>query len=147
MENILFKTFGLSEKLTENLDAMACVMNYSNPNWSFRILVPTERRDIVYFAIYKNAYYPDNVEIPLSYEFCTRINMEKAEYIECDDSNISKWILNSEEKSLLCKLLNKDNQWLWNVLQLQFVDQLKGYNGIIIPELNLPIPDYSKLPE
>lgn len=105
-----------------------------------------------YFKIYDH-YHWSRAEKEI------RICFTKPEYIFYRNTDEKKdWILSAEEKKHLMEILTKDNNGLWKSLIYNFNNEVlqsgfyeyyhkhndNGFDGI--PE-DLPIPDYTKLPD
>lgn len=137
----LVKEMGISKELTEHTEVEARVYDdFSEYGWVIHIHPPTERKDLIYFKIYKGFQCPAEVGLWTASN-CARISMLKPEYINCSDSSIKSWILNKDERNHLCSIISE----IWDKLLFDYSRELTWLFGTDT-ELSLVMPDYSKLP-
>lgn len=122
-------------------------MRATNPNseYPFHIAIPwVQQKGKEYFVVCDHWSRHNCTK-------CAKISFHEPEYV--DDSLIlgkKRWKLNYEEKERLVKFLNSNLSGYgieinrWNDIIMTYNNNI-GHNDSDIPE-NLPIPDYTKLP-
>lgn len=137
----LVEEMGISKELTEHSEVEARVYNdFSEYGWIIHIHPPTERQDLIYFKIYKGFSSPAEFGLWTATD-CARISMLNPEYINCSDCSINTWVLNEDERNHLCSIIND----IWDGLLFDYSQELTWLTGTDV-DLNLQIPDYTKLP-